>query len=55
MMKDFLEKTLGGGRPQSQKQFLDNDRRVLRFYAESEEPYIIHYYLADDTIEILEH
>ena len=53
-MKDSLEKTMGGGRSVSQKYFLDNDRRVLCFYAESKEPYIIHYYLADDTVEILE-
>ena len=28
MMKDFLEHKLGGGRVASQKQFLENDRRV---------------------------
>jgi len=54
MMKDFMEHKLGGGRVTSQKQFLENDRRVLRFYCESNNPYIIHYYLADDTIEIRE-
>jgi len=54
MMKDFLEHKLGGGRVTSQKQFLENDRKVLRFFCESEHPYIIHYYLADDTIEIRE-
>lgn len=54
MMKDFLEKSLGGGRPKSEKQFLDNDRRVLRFFCKSGEDYILHYYLADDTVEILE-
>ena len=53
-MKDFLEKSLGGGRPKNQKQFLDNDRKVLRFYCKSGENYILHFYLADDTIEILE-
>jgi len=54
-MLDYLEHTLGGGRVKSQKQFLDNDRKVLRFYAFSDdEPFIIHYYLADDTIEIRE-
>jgi len=31
-MKEFLEKSLGGGKVASQKQFLDNDRRVLRFF-----------------------
>ncbi len=54
-MKEFLEKALGGGRVVSQKQFLDNDRRVLRFFTKSEDhPFIIHYYLADDTVEIRE-
>ena len=28
MMKDFLEHQLGGGRVPSQKQFLENDRKV---------------------------
>jgi len=53
-MKDYMEHKLGGGRVTSAKQFLENDRKVLRFFAESEHPYIIHYYLADDTIEIRE-
>lgn len=54
-MKEYLEKELGGGRVASQKQFLDNDRKVLRFFAKSDDlPFIIHYYLADDTIEIRE-
>jgi hypothetical protein len=34
---------------------LDNDRKVLRYFAVSEDlPFIVHYYLADDTIEIRE-
>lgn len=50
-----MEKSLGGGRVKSQKQFLDNDRRVLRFYARFDDlPFIIHYFLADDTVEIRE-
>jgi hypothetical protein len=54
-MLDYLEHTLGGGRVKSQKQFLDNDRKVLRFFTFSDdEPFVIHYYLADDTIEIRE-
>jgi hypothetical protein len=54
-MLDYLEHTLGGGRVKSQKQFLDKDRKVLRFFCFSDdEPFIIHYYLADDTIEIRE-
>jgi hypothetical protein len=42
------------GRVPSQKQFLANDRKVLRFYVHSREPYILHYYLADDTMEVRE-
>lgn len=38
----------------SQKQFLENDRKVLKFYVFSDIPYIMHYYLADDTLEIRE-
>jgi len=54
-MKEFLEKSLGGGRVPSQKQFLDNDRKVLRFYTKCDDhPFIINYYLADDTVEIRE-
>ena len=50
-----MEKSLGGGKVASQKQFLDNDRKVLRFFATSEDlPYVLHYYLADDTIEVRE-
>eukprot|EP00826_Nyctotherus_ovalis_P013622 TRINITY_DN13715_c0_g1_i4.p2 TRINITY_DN13715_c0_g1~~TRINITY_DN13715_c0_g1_i4.p2 ORF type:complete len:286 (-),score=101.01 TRINITY_DN13715_c0_g1_i4:925-1782(-) len=53
--RDFAEHYLGGTRVQSQKQFLDNDRKVLRFYAYCEDrPVVIHYFLADDTIEVLE-
>jgi hypothetical protein len=36
-MKEFMEKALGGGKVTSQKQFLDNDRRVLRFYTKCDE------------------
>ena len=54
-MKEFLEKALGGGRVVSQKQFLDNDRKVLRFFVKCDDcPFVIHYYLADDTVEIRE-
>jgi len=54
-MKEFLEKSLGGGRVTSEKQFLDMDRKVLRFFTKCDGlPYIIHYYLADDTCEIRE-
>ena len=45
----------------SLRQFIDNDRHVLRFWAVWDErdemygdrrPYIVHYYLADDTMEV---
>jgi len=50
----YLEKVLGGGRAASEKQFLQNDKKVLRFYAESGQKFTIHYFLADNTVEILE-
>jgi len=54
-LKDFMEHALGGGRVKPQKQFLDHDRKVLKFYARFDNlPYIIHYFLADDTFEIRE-
>jgi hypothetical protein len=54
-LKEFLEKALGGGKVASQKQFLDNDRNVLRFFCSCEGlQYTVHYYLADDTFEIRE-
>ena len=34
---------------------MDNDRKVLRFFTTNDGlPYVVHYYLADDTIEIRE-
>jgi hypothetical protein len=36
------------------KQFLNLDRKVLRFYVWSDIPYIMHYFLADDTMEVRE-
>lgn len=62
VLKSFEQKPYYGlnssvlnGRVPLQKQFLENDRKVLKFNAESEgEPFIIHYYLADDTIEVCE-
>ena len=54
-MKDYLEKKLGGGKVNSEKQFLENDRKVLKFYARFEgSPFIVHYFLADDTVEVRE-
>jgi hypothetical protein len=52
---EYLEKKLGGGKVASQKQFLDNDRKVLRFFVQSEDlQFVWHYFLADDTVEIRE-
>lgn len=34
---------------------MDNDRKVLRFFVKSGElPFVFHYFLADDTVEIRE-
>jgi len=54
-MLQYMEKKLGGGKVLSQKQFLDHDRKVLRYYCDfNDRPFIITYFLADDTIEVLE-
>jgi len=54
-MLHYMEKKLGGGKVQSQKQFLDHDRKVLRYYCEFQSrPFILTYFLADDTVEVLE-
>jgi hypothetical protein len=54
-MKDYMEAAMGGGKVKSQKQFLDHDRKVLRFFSKFDDlPYVVHYYLADDTVEIRE-
>jgi hypothetical protein len=59
--KEFNELKLGAGRSNNKiKQFLENDRKVLRFYAYWDDPtrygarwyFTVHYYLADDTVEI---
>lgn len=55
--KDFygLNSYVLNGRVPLQKQFLENDRKVLRFNVESlGEPFVIHYYLADDSIDVCE-
>lgn len=55
LMKDYLEHRQGGGKVKNQKQFLENDRRVLKFNASHDSlKYVINYYLADDTVEIKE-
>jgi hypothetical protein len=59
--KEFNELNMGGGRRnKGMKQFLENDRKVLRFYAYWDDTtrygsrmyFTIHYFLADDTVEI---
>lgn len=55
LMKDWLEHGQGGGKVKNQKQFLENDRRVLKFNASHDSlKYVINYYLADDSVEIKE-
>lgn len=49
-----LNSSVLNGRVPSQKQFLNLDRNVLRFFVFSDIPYVMHYYLADDTMEIRE-
>lgn len=62
-MKTFMEAKLGKTRQKNLKQFLANDGKVLRFQCEwddssslygSVHKYTLHYYLADDRVEILE-
>ena len=36
IMKEYLEYSMGGGKVKSAKQFLENDRKVLRYYAKFE-------------------
>lgn len=64
-LKKFMEADLGkpmGQNIEATQQFLRNDGKVLRFYCTwsdsqmygERKPYVMHYFLADDTIEILE-
>ncbi|KYF46533.1 EF hand family protein [Toxoplasma gondii TgCatPRC2] len=61
--REYTEIMLGGSRKNvGLKQHLNNDRKVLRFYCFWDDKtnygmrsyYVIHYFLADDTVEILE-
>jgi len=63
--KLFMEAALGkfiGASIESTQKFLKNDGKVLRFYCiwdddkmlGEKRPYVLHYFLADDTVEILE-
>ena len=53
---DFgLNSYLNNGRVPSQRQFLENDRKVLKYFTTLEgNKYLLHYYLSDDRIEICE-
>ena len=61
-MKEYTEVGLGGGHPNGGlEQFLENDRKVLRFdiswydpYDKEEKYYKLHFYLADNQMEICE-
>ncbi len=64
-LKTFMEAVLGkevGFSVPRVKQFLEMDRKVLRFYTiwndptlyGEARPYIMHYYLSDDAVEVLE-
>ena len=61
-LKEYTEVGLGGGHPNNGlEQFLENDRKVLRFdiswydpYDKEEKKYKLHYYLADNQIEVCE-
>lgn len=64
-MKEHMEASLGkmmGVDIDATQKFLKNDRKVLRFYTIWSDtnmygemrPYILHYFLADDTVEVLE-
>lgn len=63
--KIYMEATLGKFQrdPEALRQFLDNDRKVLRFFCvwdDSERlygdrtPFVLNYFLADDTVEVRE-
>lgn len=64
-LKNFMEANLGkpmGVNIEATQKFLKNDGKVLRFYVVwsdakmygEQRPYIMHYFLADDTVEVLE-
>eukprot|EP00933_Yihiella_yeosuensis_P080533 TRINITY_DN93985_c0_g1_i1.p1 TRINITY_DN93985_c0_g1~~TRINITY_DN93985_c0_g1_i1.p1 ORF type:complete len:679 (-),score=97.63 TRINITY_DN93985_c0_g1_i1:54-1979(-) len=62
-LKEFNSLAAGGSRRNEKlQQYLDNDRKVLRFYCYWDDStrygarnyYTLHYYLADDNVEMLE-
>merc|ERR1719174_3613294 len=59
--KEYNELRMGGSRKNHKlEQFLQNDRKVLRFYAYWDDPtrygarqyFVVHYYLSDDSVGI---
>eukprot|EP00448_Togula_jolla_P000404 CAMPEP_0170614838 /NCGR_PEP_ID=MMETSP0224-20130122/25017_1 /TAXON_ID=285029 /ORGANISM="Togula jolla, Strain CCCM 725" /LENGTH=521 /DNA_ID=CAMNT_0010940529 /DNA_START=115 /DNA_END=1680 /DNA_ORIENTATION=+ len=61
--KEYAEVALGGNRRNTKlQQYLESDRKVLRFQCYWDDPtrygsrmyYVLHYYLADNTVEMLE-
>ena len=63
LQKNARRLTVGKGPNDSLANFLRNDRKVLRFYSiwddrrnmfGDQRQFIIHYYLSDDTVEVLE-
>eukprot|EP00933_Yihiella_yeosuensis_P029647 TRINITY_DN2328_c0_g2_i1.p1 TRINITY_DN2328_c0_g2~~TRINITY_DN2328_c0_g2_i1.p1 ORF type:complete len:651 (-),score=127.88 TRINITY_DN2328_c0_g2_i1:342-2294(-) len=62
-LKEYNNMALGGNRRNEKlQQYLENDRKVLRFYCYWDDNtkygarcyYTLHYYLADDSVEMLE-
>ena len=64
-LKTYMEASLGkpiGQSIESVRKFLQNDRKVLRFYCLWDDtsfygetrPYVVNYYLSDDAVEVLE-
>lgn len=64
-LKQYMEADLGkpvGASIDATQKFLKNDGKVLRFYCVwsdqkmygEQRPYVLHYFLADDTVEVME-
>jgi hypothetical protein len=64
-LKNFMEASLGkpiGASIHDTQKFLKNDRKVLRFFCVwsdqkmygEQRPYVLHFFLADDTVEVME-
>jgi len=58
-LKEYIEVKLGGGHPnRNLKQFLENDRKVLKFdilwydekYDKEEKNYLMHFFLSDGSV-----